>query len=108
VSIASPPPGRDAFCMSSVAGEVVLYGGSSGGDTWVFGGTSWTQVGTDIPPGRSSQAAATANGRVVMFGGLGMFGPLNDTWTFSGTSWTQVSVSQPPSTRTNHAMATLP
>jgi N-acetylneuraminic acid mutarotase len=105
--------------MATLDDEVVLFGGNEcevcnppdiQNDTWIFDGTSWTQVSVAAPPpARESHAMASLNGKVVMFGGdvTGRGMAANDTWTFDGTSWTEVSVASPPPARVFHAMATL-
>jgi len=77
------------------------------GDTWEWGGSSWTQVSTTGPSARREHAMAydSQRGRIVMFGGFAStFNELDDTWEWDGSSWTQVSATG-PSARSTHAMA---
>ncbi len=104
---ASSPPARAFASMSYDAStsEVVLFGGWTGSsylnDTWVYNGSSWTQViGTSgcttacssSPPGRESATMSydVSTSQVVLFGGYNGSSYLNDTWVYNGSSWTQV------------------
>jgi len=109
-SCTNSPPARDDASMAydPASGNMVLFGGySSSGplnDTWIWNGTTWTQVddSTDSgctincansPPARSAASMSydPATGNMVLFGGSDASnGNLNDTWTWSGTTWTQV------------------
>lgn len=96
-------------CMSGVCtaprtGVVVLFGGRAphGGDlsdTWIFDGTSWSELSVpEAPPARDSAGMATLGSRVVLFGGFKSATLISDTWMFDGTSWTEVHGSpHPPS-----------
>ena len=113
VTPASPAPSPSArsdhsMVYDAALGEVVLFGGSSSGiylnDTWVWNGTTWTNVtpssSADSPTARDAQGMAydAALGQVVMFGGSnGSY--LNDTWVWSGANWTQVSSLANPQAR---------
>jgi len=118
VAAPSPPPARFEASMAALdAGgreEVVLFGGMVGNpgdtsdDTWLFDGTTWSQVMTATsPPARMNASMATLGGRVVLFGGqAGIGGAFGDTWTFDGTNWSAVTVPGPPA-RAFASMATL-
>ncbi len=82
---ACAPGPRSAHAMAPASTGVLLYGGSavsaSGGgafgsledDTWLWDGTTWSQVCDGCPPGdRGSPALATNSDRseVIMFGGF--------------------------------------
>lgn len=108
-----PGPRHDAASvLDSADNVVVLFGGCSSvapgwtegipscgsgasilGDTWTWGGTSWTKVSTTPAPvaryGSALSDDLTDSG-AVLFGGCGRsVCPLPDTWTFSAGSWTQ-------------------
>jgi hypothetical protein len=70
VSVSKSPPARTHPAMATLGNEVVLFGGAGVGpggwwngdlnDTWVFKGTSWTQVSVSkSPPARAGAAMAT-------------------------------------------------
>lgn len=81
--------------------QLVLFGGMQltgsslsplVADTWVWNGTTWTQLHpTASPPARgdASMALDPATNQLVLFGGNGTAGFLNDTWTRNGSNWTQ-------------------
>lgn len=118
LSPAASPPARTAPGMAydPTTRTVVLFGGrdSSGvalGDTWTWGGVTWTQQFPAVsPPARApghSMAYDSATGTVVLFGGGGnensnygspVFG---DTWEWDGRtrSWTQLLPPSGPSPR---------
>jgi hypothetical protein len=112
-SPSASPPARSSHAMAydSLHGQVVLFGGISGGsalgDTWVWDGSNWNQKSPSTnPPARSSHAMAydTAHGQVVLFGGSNS-GLLADTWLWDGTNWTQKSPRTSPAPQQLHAMA---
>ncbi|HTA78263.1 MAG TPA: kelch repeat-containing protein, partial [Terracidiphilus sp.] len=118
-SPANSPSARDAAVMvyDAAQGNVVLFGGSTlgspsaVGDTWVWNGTTWTNVtpasAANSPSARSdySMVYDAALGQVVLFGGEDASGNyLNDTWTWNGTTWTQAN-SAGPSARYAQGMA---
>jgi hypothetical protein len=80
--------------------QMLLFGADYGNSTWVWSGTSWSQVddGTDLgctytcsasPPDRNVFGIAydAASGRIIVFGGDGG----NDTWAWDGSSWSQIA-----------------
>ena len=89
---AASPPARygQTLAYDASTGTVVLFGGlgSAGvtrplGDTWTWGGSTWTQQApASHPTGRYDAESAydPATGNVVLFGGLGNKGVLGDTW----------------------------
>ena len=85
-------------------GKVVLFGGVGSfafllNDTWIWNGTTWTQVSPATrPPVRNgaSMAYDPATGKVVLFGGNSKSGSLHDTWTWNGTTWSQVALLTSP------------
>lgn len=117
-----PLPGRINFAMGYDGTNVMLYGGQSATslpgvleDTWVWNGTTWTQItGPGLSPVTPSgrYGAATANhgsNQVVMFGGQNPLYKLLETWIWNGSTqlWSQVSIANgsSPAARTDHMMA---
>jgi PKD repeat protein len=108
---AGPAPRYDAVtAFNPTANVMVLFGGccdalgNSYGDTWLFDGTTWTQVTPAVSPAPRSDAVMVydaGRGVVVLFGGLQCQGSnclnLGDTWMWDGTAWTQqFPVTSPP------------
>jgi uncharacterized protein (TIGR03437 family) len=96
---ATPPARYDsAAAYDSAHDQVVLFGGRNPsasllslfvlGDTWVWGGSNWTQESPQSsPPARYGQALAydSTHDQVVLFGGLNPTESLDaDTWTWFG------------------------
>lgn len=97
----NPPPRRGALLVEQpFFGGLLLFGGidptapqaTALNDTWIFNGTTWSQVATSsAPSARSNYAMATEAGRgdIVLFGGEDASGAvLNDTWVYSAFSST--------------------
>ena len=107
------PPARTGSAMvwDGARGQIVLFGGSAGGqlsDTWTWTGQDWTQkTPASSPPARTGHAMAfdAARGKVVLFGGFGSSARLGDTWLWDGTTWTQQFPAHTPNPRLDHAMA---
>jgi N-acetylneuraminic acid mutarotase len=107
------PSSREGQAVTSLGGEVVLFGGSSPGelgfgslnDTWVWDGARWRQVfPATSPPGRSDAVFVTLGTTAVLFGGQPDFG---DTWTWDGTTWTLETPLHSPGARYGSAAASL-
>jgi hypothetical protein len=103
------PPARAAAAMAYDAsrGTTLLFGGlgtgsTFRGDTWIWNGTSWTEVTTPGPSARSGSAMAydPINEVIVLFAGsAGTSAIGDDTWIWNGTGWTEVTTrvgNQPP------------
>jgi Galactose oxidase, central domain len=116
---ASGPEARanHAMVYDSVRNVSVLFGGyctfdvlpncQPFSDTWVWDGTSWTEVIGTSPPARSNHAMAfdESRGVVVLFGGRDANDvPLGDLWEWDGANWTERAVTG-PSARFNQAMS---
>jgi hypothetical protein len=108
------PSARFGMGMAYDAGreEVVLFGGGGAdgthlGDTWVWDGTTWTQVFPATSPSarESTMTYDAARGRIVLFGGRGDTAVLNDTWTWDGTTWTEQHPSTVPPVRVDPGLA---
>lgn len=91
--------GGAAMAWDPARRQVVLFGGEaiSGGaaynDTWVWNGSTWTNV-TPAPPLLSPPPRAGASlafdpvrRALLLFGGRGA----NDTWTWDGQQWAQLT-----------------
>lgn len=79
-------------------------------DTWVYDGTSWSQVhSADPPQGRAAASMAydPAERQTVLFGGYDQAGTLGfrDTWTFDGAQWHLQHPAAVPAPRSDAAMA---
>ncbi|MGD0834598.1 MAG: kelch repeat-containing protein, partial [Candidatus Dormibacteria bacterium] len=121
--VSFPTGARELSSMATLAagpdaGDVVLFGGADGNstdfdDTWLFTGTTWTQVHPPVSPSARAWAsmatlkAGPDSGDVILFGGYGSNGFLGDTWIFDGTTWTEVAPATSPSARNLVSMATL-
>jgi hypothetical protein len=96
-----------------VGGGVVLFGSAywhqsvgkrEPGQTWIWEGRQWEQVGVDVggPSARfhSSMAYYPPQNSAILFGGgsapLGMGEVYNDTWTWSGDRWRQLDPRESP------------
>jgi hypothetical protein len=116
---AMSPPSRAVAAMTYDAnsGQMLLFGGNGNGvdlsffnDTWMWNGTTWTQLSPATSPPLTAQAmmAYDANsGQIVLFGGVNDEGlnVLGDTWTWNGTTWTQQTPVTSPEARFSAAMA---
>ena len=66
------------------------------GDTWIWDGTSWTQLDVKGPDARSHAAIGSFQGKLYLFGGMpGTSEYLADTWTFDGSTWTRIPAAGP-------------
>jgi len=97
--------------------QVVMFGGYDGGisagggggenggylyDTWLWNGSSWSEVyPSTIPDGRYDQGMDydAALGQVFMFGGYDGRSFLDDTYVWTGSNWAAAGASGPPSAR---------
>jgi hypothetical protein len=116
---AMSPPARGYAVMAydATSGQLLLFGGEGNGtgfpllnDTWMWNGTTWTQLSpaTSPPPTGQAVMAYDANsGQMVLFGGANDEGlnVLGDTWTWDGTTWTQQTPVTSPEVRFSAAMA---
>jgi sugar lactone lactonase YvrE len=101
---ANSPSARGDLSMvyDAAQGEVVMFGGGASGaplgDTWLWNGTTWTQVtGLATSPSARFNAAMAydaATGQVVLFGGIEGT-DLGDTWVWNGSTWTNMTPSSP-------------
>ncbi len=107
--VANPPPRHgSSLAYDGTSGQVVLFGGDSGGrvplflnDTWVWNGTTWDKrYPANSPPGRvdATMAYDDKSSQLVLFGGAsGM--ALGDTWVWDGRNWTPRAPSLSPGPR---------
>jgi hypothetical protein len=113
-----PLPGRINAAMGYDGTNVMLFGGQAGSaaagllnDTWVWNGSTWTQLTpATVPFGRYGTGTSNhGSNQVVMFGGQNTLYKLLETWIWNGSSqtWTQVSIANGvgPAARTDHMMA---
>lgn len=119
----SPPSGPQARNDQSMAydpvhGVTVLFGGRDANnnplnDTWLWNGSTWTNVtGTASgPTARYGQAMAYDAVRkvIVLFGGNNGSQNLNDVWEWNGTAeqWAQIMPSSSPPIRMYATMAPI-
>lgn len=120
-SIGTPFPFGSGFgkaaAWDAANGNVVTFGGSHLGgldscnnDTWIWDGSSWTQLHPTHAPNTRQNAVmfyCPALGQVVLFGGLNTsnLGLRGDTWAWDGTDWTQLAPAHTPSKRYGANMA---
>lgn len=112
---AAPAPRSGAsMAYDSVRHQLVMFGGGGQefinqgmifGDTWLWNGSSWSDVYPRNPP--SARAGATMvfdslHGVTVLFGGSYY---LNDTWVWDGSTWTQENPQTSPLGRQGASMA---
>ena len=97
-SPANSPQARDSFAMvfDSLQNHTVLFGGLNSpaqtlfSDTWVWNGTTWTQLSPPHNPGARygyAMAYDPSSSQVLLFGGSNTLlssATLNDTWIFGG------------------------
>jgi hypothetical protein len=96
--------------MASSSSTAVLFGGKNFtgplSDTWVWGGSNWSQItgltiGTTSPPALygASLVYDAAASEFVLFGGINSAGQYSyQTWTYStgSSTWTQASTGTTP------------
>ena len=96
---AAPPPRSGAqMAYDSIHHQTVMFSGQGQGvlkvlnDTWLWDGSSWTNVIPPNPPFArlgASMVFDAANGMIVLFGGNIIQAFANDTWLWDGSNWTQ-------------------
>ncbi|HEX6489522.1 MAG TPA: kelch repeat-containing protein [Candidatus Dormibacteraeota bacterium] len=115
VATQGSPPGRYGASLGydQSIGKLVLFGGwtqincSCGkghalGDTWEYGGGTWSQVSSTLAPSPRYGAALAYDaqmGETVLFGGLADPYTIDDTWTFSQNGWALSEPISPPGCR---------
>lgn len=91
-------PEWGGLAFDRARGEAVLFGGSTGDETWIWDGASWTARAPANPPPPEPVAAPARlaydeiRQHVVLVGGGG-------TWLWDGADWTRPAGPQPPSGR---------
>jgi hypothetical protein len=112
----SPPPRRfdgQGMAYDSVTGNVVLFGGTVQGntylgDTWIWNGVAqtWTLLSPATSPSPRGGQGMTNDraGNVVLFGGTNGTANLADTWVWNGATWQQQSPATSPAARSGQAM----
>jgi hypothetical protein len=117
VSLSPVSRSGQAMAYDAARQRTLLFGGRRTGtnpvslaDTWVFDGTSWSELTVGSPAARHEHAMAydSARQRIVLFGGNSSDGsplpPLADTWEWDGTGWMQRQPGVSPPARHGHAM----
>jgi hypothetical protein len=119
------PAPRYGACMAfdAARNRVLLFGESysqsslgAPADTWVWDGTTWTQLFPAVSPLPVFNAAMTydsARQRVILFGGSYESQSANaldrslrnDTWEWDGAAWAQATPPALPTARRYHALA---
>ena len=90
------------MAYSPAIGELALFGGQGtayDADTWVWTGTTWSQLSTSTSPsvrGRAAMAYDPATSQMVLFGGYNGTSYLADTWQWSAVAVTGVSPTAGP------------
>lgn len=116
---ATQPPARQAFGLAvGQAGQVILFGGSTGmgggaaSDTWSFavGAEEWTQL-TPIggPPAARFQhnMVSLGDGTILLYGGRNSPGiEVGDTWLYDANAdtWSDLMPATAPGNRSSFAM----
>jgi len=121
---ATCPPGRTGAVMvtDEARHQVLLVGGSLSplgqvppvsGDTWIWDGSTWSQLHPNpSPPARSGAVAAWDPVRsvVVLYGGVGLDdkgapAAFDATWTWNGSAWKRLAPKTAPPGQRLEAMA---
>jgi hypothetical protein len=113
---ATSPPGRTSAVLAydPIRKVTVLYGGYQHkpnqpttilSDTWIWNGTSWSQVATGTAPDIFTFHGAfdPGHGVLVIFGAAPNAVP--ETWTWNGSRWTRESPAGSPPPRAQGVMA---
>src|SRR2546421_3913504 len=109
-SLSAGARGSAAASYDEASSQLLLFGGEGPpstnaafdylGDTWVWGGRSWSRVDGKGPSPRFAAAMAydAARSQVVLFGGLPAGDLSGETWTWDGHAWTErhPTVTPPP------------
>lgn len=104
-SAAPSPRASAAMAYDPALGEIVLFGGLNDhgiqDTTWVFDGTTWSELSGTQPGGRYGAAIAfdPSSGDLVLFGGQGSHNLLSETWTFGPNGWSALSPPERPPAR---------
>ncbi|MBI4056835.1 MAG: hypothetical protein HY399_04725, partial [Elusimicrobia bacterium] len=103
-----PPAPRYGHGLVWMGDKFLLFGGSSGNDTWTYDivSNTWTFVGASPSPASRnffSMAYDSDQNKVVVFGGVSD----NATWIYNvaASSWSLYSLSPAPSARWGTSMA---
>jgi hypothetical protein len=95
-----PVPVVDAPAVwDPLRARLVLFGGASYAETWLYDGAAWTLVDGAGPSARSAPSMSwdPERGAVVLFGGRAEAGNregerLDDTWLWDGARWRELEV----------------
>lgn len=121
VGVSKTPPIRSFSSMTYDQNlkKTVLFGGYGSDytdNTWLWDGSSWTQVTRNLPPARAlaSMWYDPHLKRTVIFGGIGRQSSqdrvtrFNDMWSFDGSGWTEIKPATVPPARYGAQVAVDP
>jgi hypothetical protein len=110
-----------AMAYDATLKKTVLFGGFNEvnylDETWLWDGTTWTQVKKNLPPSRSHTAMwfDPVMKKTVIYGGIGQRSTndrierFSDMWSFDGTGWSEMkSVTVTPGQRYGAQVAVNP
>lgn len=108
----SNPPARCGASMHDDprTSSMLLFGGQGTGDragkplndTWLWDGSTWTQLTPRVAPSPRFGAAIAyhvAQQQLLLFGGTTGAMPTNDTWLWNGHNWSQLTPATSPPAR---------
>lgn len=109
-----PSARSDAMLATDVTRGAILFGGrnqngSPNNETWLWDGSTWTDLALPSAPSARSAAAMSSGGNtVVLFGGMSATNQtLGDTWVCDTAGWRKLTTfSGAVPARRSHAMAT--
>lgn len=91
------------MAYDSSARQVVLFGGTTAtqelNDTWVWNGSSWSQLHPATQPSVRSGADLVydaSSAQTILFAGSNAAGDLSDTWVWNGSNWVQHATQPAP------------
>jgi hypothetical protein len=98
--------------MAPLNNVLVLFGGDGYSDTWVWNGTTWTELDVTGPSERGGAVMGQLGGKLFLFGGFdtsrgGNTQSLSDMWSFDGARWNEIAGPKGPLPRDSAVMAPL-
>jgi hypothetical protein len=95
-----PVPVLDAPAVwDPLRARLVLFGGATYAETWLYDGAAWAKVDGPGPSARRAPSMSwdPERGAVVLFGGQVEGGDsegerLDDTWLWDGTNWRELEI----------------
>ncbi len=106
----TPETAGRPMVFDPVRGVTVLFGGSTGNETWEYDGSNWQKKNPQISPDARAYHSLVyhaARDRVILFGGANTKGTLlNDLWEWDGFEWHRIETTGVlPDARQQHAAA---